>query len=250
MPWSIKAQELIKNQYSAVGSSAINSLNEVLPIIEMTKNRSIDISSLELEYTKKYDNTIKYKKSYENYSRTANSLEDYKIAPFHILATENNLHTNKNHIWHMEEISKICDKNNENGILLMTNYKVINLNNENQINDLIQWWENLTSNGGEGIVIKPLDYISYKNEQLIQPAIKCRGKEYLRIIYGIDYSNIENLVRLKNRAVNRKMKLAINEFVLGIESLKRFVENSSLNRVYECSFGVLAMESDYIDPRL
>lgn len=253
MPWSIKAQELIKNQYSAVGSAAVNALKEVLPVIEKAKERGIDISTIQNDYTNKYNNAIKYKQSYENYSKKAESIDDYKIAPFHILATENQMHTDKTHIWHMEEIKKICDSQNINdksNLLMMTDYKVINLYDDAQIKELVTWWENMTSKGGEGMVIKPLNYITYKIDQLIQPAIKCRGKEYLRIIYGIDYTNVENLNRLKNRAVNRKRRLALNEFILGLESLKRFVERSSISRVHECSFGVLAMESNYIDPRL
>jgi protein phosphatase len=42
----------------------------------------------------------------------------------------------------------------------------------------------LTEKGGEGMVVKLFDFLAYGKEGLLQPAIKCRGSEYLRIIYG------------------------------------------------------------------
>jgi len=84
----------------------------------------------------------------------------------------------------------------------------------------------------------------------LQPAVKCRGKEYLRIIYGPEYTTDENIQRLRNRAVGKKRSLAIREFSLGMESLERFVRNEPLYRVHECVFGVLALESEPVDPRL
>jgi protein phosphatase len=99
-------------------------------------------------------------------------------------------------------------------------------------------------------VIKPYDFISGGKKGLIQPAIKCRGKEYLRIIYGPEYTAIENMTRLKNRGLSAKRSLALREFALGIESLERFVRKEPLRKVHECVFGVLALESEEIDPRL
>ena len=44
--------------------------------------------------------------------------------------------------------------------------------------------------------------------------------------------------------------LAIREFSLGVESLERFVAQEPLRKVHECVFGVLALESEPVDPRL
>ena len=80
--------------------------------------------------------------------------------------------------------------------------------------------------------------------------MKCRGREYLRIIYGPDYSTDENLTRLRSRGLGQKRSLALGEFALGIEGLERFARGEPLRRVHECVFGVLALESEPVDPRL
>jgi protein phosphatase len=86
--------------------------------------------------------------------------------------------------------------------------------------------------------------------RILQPAIKCRGRDYLRIIYGPDYDAPENLARLRKRGLGAKRSLASREFALGIEGLHRFVEREPLRRVHQCVFGVLALESEPVDPRL
>ena len=100
------------------------------------------------------------------------------------------------------------------------------------------------------MVVKPFDHISYGKKGLIQPAIKCRGKEYLRIIYGPEYSSPKNMKVLKNRSLGRKRSLALREFSLGVEALERFVKKEPLRKIHECVFGVLALESEAVDPRL
>ena len=100
------------------------------------------------------------------------------------------------------------------------------------------------------MVVKSLDFITKGKKGLNQPAVKCRGREYLRIIYGPDYDTEKNLTRLRNRHLGRKRSLALREFALGIESLERFVGHQPLRKVHECVFGVLALESEPVDPRL
>jgi protein phosphatase len=112
------------------------------------------------------------------------------------------------------------------------------------------WWEELTAAGGEGMVVKPLAWLARGGRGLVQPAVKCRGREYLRIIYGPEYTAHEHLERLRVRNVGAKRSLAIREYALGLEALHRFVEREPLYRVHECVFGVLALESEPVDPRL
>jgi protein phosphatase len=114
----------------------------------------------------------------------------------------------------------------------------------------IAWWEDLTQRGGEGMVIKPLEFIARSTRGLVQPAVKCRGREYLRIIYGPEYTAPEHLSRLRSRGLGPKRSLALREFALGIEALERFIRREPLRRVHECIFGVLALESEPVDPRL
>ncbi|MDF1695509.1 MAG: polynucleotide kinase-phosphatase [Saprospiraceae bacterium] len=249
MPWSAKAQALLKDQYAAVGTSAKHSLSDVESTLLKTQKRNIDgIDELLEKFQYKKQATEKFIHSYQNYCWEVNGIEDYKVAPFHILATEGNVYVDKSHEWHMEEIQKICKSDAE--IFTMTNFKIVDTNEESSINEAIDWWTQMTESGGEGMVVKPFDFISYGKEGLLQPAVKCRGSEYLRIIYGAEYDRIENLERLKNRGLSRKRSLALREFALGIEGLERFVRKEPLRRVHESIFGVLALESEEVDPRL
>ncbi|MEL6924555.1 MAG: hypothetical protein AAFO94_10950 [Bacteroidota bacterium] len=134
--------------------------------------------------------------------------------------------------------------------MLPTNYKVVALHNEAAIQEAIDWWTELTERGGEGMVVKPMHLLSYYEGRLLQPAIKCRGREYLRIIYGADYTLPHKLEALKKRGLSRKRSLALRESALGVEALERFVRGEGLHRVHPCVYGVLALESVGVDPRL
>lgn len=148
----------------------------------------------------------------------------------------------------MEKLAELCRAGD--GLLLATPYKQVDVTNPESAEDATRWWEELTSRGGEGMVVKPLEFVVRGRRGLTQPAIKCRGSEYLRIIYGPEYLLPENLGRLRSRSVSTKRSLALREFALGIEALERFVRQEPLRRVHECVFGVLALESEPVDPRL
>ncbi len=148
----------------------------------------------------------------------------------------------------MQTLARLCA--HDPGVLLATDFKVVDLTVPESERAAIEWWEALTARGGEGMVVKPLDFTVRDKKGLVQPALKCRGREYLRIIYGPDYDADENLSRLRVRGLGGKRSLALREFVLGIEALERFIRHEPLRRVHECAFGVLALESEPIDPRL
>lgn len=249
MPWSVKAQSLIKDQYAAVGAAAGGALTEVEIALKMANDRGIKDTLPFLEkFSYKKGIISKYIKAYQNYCWTVNSINDYKLAPFHILATEGHVHVDKSHEWHMNNIAEICKGDSE--LFLATPNLIVDLNDQESYNNAINWWIELTKNGGEGMVVKPFDFISYGSDGLLQPAVKCRGSEYLRIIYGPEYDLPENIERLKNRGLSRKQSLALREFALGIEGLERFVKKEPLRRIHESVFGVLALESEDVDPRL
>ncbi len=249
MPWSVKAQSLLKDQYASVGTAAKNSLPEVELSLQKAINRGIDGAKQSLvKFSYKKEAISKYIDAYRNYCWEVNSVVDYKLAPFHILATEGAVHVDKNHEWHMENIKEICQADKK--IFRATPYKIIETMDENSVKLAIDWWLAITEKGGEGMVVKPFDFIVHGKEGLLQPAVKCRGSEYLRIIYGPEYDMKENLERLKNRGLSRKRSLALREFALGIEGLERFVKNEPLRRIHESVFGVLALESEDVDPRL
>ena len=130
------------------------------------------------------------------------------------------------------------------GIVVATPFKVIDVTNPENEAEGVRWWEELAGSGGEGMVVKPLDFVAKSRRGLVQPAIKCRGREYLRIIYGPEYTAPKNLERLRARGLSTKRSLALREFALGVEALERFARKEPLRRVHESVFGVLALESE------
>lgn len=250
MPWSVKAQSLIQAQYAATGSAALNALSEAEAVLRLTAQRGIEGAREMLHtFAEKKQAAEKFVSAYRAYCWEVTGIDDYKLAPFHILATEGAVHADKTHQWHMEQIAEICHA--DSTLFKLTPYKIVHLDNEAEIADAVTWWLELTGKGGEGMVVKPNHFTAYGTDgTLLQPAVKCRGKEYLRIIYGPEYCKPENLTRLKKRGLAKKRSLALQEFALGIEALERFVRKEPLRRIHESAFGVLAMESEPTDPRL
>src|SRR6202012_3877287 len=157
-----------------------------------------------------------YVREYRQYCWPVKGLADLKLAPFHLLASEGAVHTDKPHTWHMETLADLCKQDTE--ILLATPYRVVDLANTASCDDAVAWWTEMTTHGREGMVVKPLDFISRGRRGITQPAMKCRGPEYLRIIYGPEYLLPKNLDRLRSRAVRAKRSLAFREFSVGIEA--------------------------------
>jgi protein phosphatase len=248
MPWSAKAMGLLQDQYAPVGAAAIVHADALSEVMARVQDRGLEIEALVGAAEGKSEAATKFRDAYRRYVWPVNSIDDYKLAPFHILASESGVHTDRNHIWHMETLARLCDQDPQ--ILHKTAYQRVQLGDAAQEAQLCQWWETLVDSGGEGMVVKPLDFIVRGPKGLIQPAVKCRGPEYLRIIYGPEYRQPENLSRLRRRGLMRKRSLAIAEFTLGIEAMERFLRGDGPRRVHECVFGILALESEPVDPRL
>ncbi len=248
MPWNLKAQELVRDQYAAVGSASRAALAEVSQVIDAAVGRGLDLGTLPDRTKERTALVGQYSDAYRRYCWPVRSIEDLKLAPFHLLATEGFVHVDKDHLWHMQTLAKVCEA--DPGLLLATPHRAVRLEDAAAVNEAIEWWESLTSRGGEGMVVKPLDFVARGRRGLVQPAVKCRGTEYLRIIYGPEYTLPENLERLRSRGLSMKRSLALREFALGLEGLERFVRREPLRRVHECVFGVLALESEPVDPRL
>ncbi len=249
MPWSAKAQALLREQYAAVGSAAQVALAEVTAVLDDAVIAYGEaIADLRSRFVARREMADRFVAAYRHYCWPVAGLDDLKLAPFHLLASERAVHANRTHEWHMETLARVAAA--DPALLLATPWRIIDLNEETDTSSAIEWWIDLTSRGGEGMVVKPLDFVARGMKGLIQPAVKCRGPEYLRIIYGPEYILPENLARLRKRGLQRKRSLALAEFALGIEALERFVRREPLRRVHECVFAVLAMESEPVDPRL
>jgi polynucleotide kinase-phosphatase len=249
MPWSAKAQELLRGQYAAVGAASRAALSAVVSTLVQANERGADVGGLLETYAARAEIVDRYVDAYRRYCWPVESVDDLRLAPFHVLATEGKVHTDKDHVWHMDTLARICRAAGD-PLLLTTPYRVVDTTDQASVDEGIAWWEELTGSGGEGMVVKPLDFVVRGRRGLVQPAVKCRGREYLRIIYGPEYTAPENLERLRSRGLGAKRSLALREFALGVEGLECFVRGEPLRRVHECAFGVLALESEPVDPRL
>jgi protein phosphatase len=206
------------------------------------------VKALRASFHQRQEAADLYVAAYQRYCWPVHALTDLKLGPFHLLASEGAVHSDKDHAWHMERLRKICAADEE--LMLATPYRIVDLTEPAQREQATAWWEDLTGSGGEGMVVKPLECVAKGTKGMAQPAVKVRGREYLRIIYGPEYTLPENLSRLKQRGLGAKRSLALREFALGLEALERFVHKEPLRRVHECVFGVLALESEPVDPRL
>ena len=248
MPWSAKAQELLVSQYAPVGTAGTEALTAASVVLKQALERTDGLSNLAARTEQRLEALIKYRVAYRHYCWPVRSIDDLKLAPFHLLASEGAVHMDKQHTWHMETLAKLCAI--DNPLLLATPCTLVDVNDSASCNAATDWWLKMTATGGEGMVVKPLDFIAKGRRGFVQPAVKCRGPEYLRIIYGPEYLLPENLDRLRSRGLGAKRSLASREFALGIEALERFVRKEPLRRTHECVFGVLALESEPVDPRL
>ncbi len=251
MPWSAKAQELLRRQYAPVGQAGVQSLLAEYEALSLAAERGAELAGIGELFAKTEERLHAVRgfvRAYRHYCWPVNSLDDLKLAPFHLLASEGAVHTDKPHTWHMETLTRFCQADER--LLLATPYRVVDLGDDASCSSATAWWTEMTSAGGEGMVVKPFDFIAPGRRGFAQPAIKCRGLEYLRIIYGPEYTLPANLARLRSRGVGAKRSLASREFALGIEALERFVRREPLRRTHECVFGVLALESEPVDPRL
>ena len=135
-------------------------------------------------------------------------------------------------------------------LLAPTRRLVVDTGDETSVAEGVRWWLELTGAGGEGMVVKPLQGLVRGPKGLVQPGVKCRGREYLRLVYGPEYARPRTLERLRSRTLGHKRSLALREYALGLEGLDRAARGEPLWRVHECVFGVLALESEPVDPRL
>jgi protein phosphatase len=248
MPWSAKAQDLIRQQYAAVGAAGTAALAEGLKVLTQGMQRLPELAARAQAMERREALVNRYVDAYRRYCWPTDGLAGLKLAPFHLLATEDAVHVDKSHEWHMTTLGRLASADPE--LIAATPFRLVDLESEEAVHAATDWWLELTRTGGEGMVVKPLDFVARNRKGLVQPALKCRGREYLRIIYGPEYDLPQNLERLRQRGLSGKRSLAMREFCLGVEALTRFVQRQPLRHVHECVFGVLALESEPVDPRL
>lgn len=249
LPWSAKAAGLVREQYAAVGAAAGAALPLVLDALDAGLDRGLDLAALRDAMAARAVNAEAFRDTYRRYCWPVDRLDGVRLAPFMVLASQGASHAARDHDWHLA----LCDRMvaDDDELLRGTGRRVVDLTDDASVTAAVDWWLDLTAAGGEGMVVKPHAGLLHRARgKLVQPGIKCRGREYLRIIYGPDYTEPEHLDRLRDRGLNRKRGLALREHGLGLAALDAIAAGAPLWRVHELVFAVLALESEPTDPRL
>jgi protein phosphatase len=248
LPWSAKADQLLREQYAAVGAAATSALAVAASGLADARGRGLDVAELAERTQARAANAAAFREAYRRYRWPVDGIDGVGIAPFQVLATQGRTYHDRDHDWHLDAADRLVAADAE--LFRPTARLGVDTRDAASTAAAVAWWETLTASGGEGMVVKPRANLTRTRHGLAQPGLKVRGREYLRIIYGPDYTEPPNLERLRDRKLNHKRSLALREYALGLESLERLARDEPLWRVHEAVFAVLALESEPVDPRL
>ncbi|MER7970054.1 polynucleotide kinase-phosphatase [Streptomyces sp. NPDC096080] len=250
MPWSLKASGLLRGQYAAVGAASGAVFPGVLAALEGAAARGVDVASLHDRQRERAADAALFTDAYRRYCWPTDGLDGVHLAPFQLLAARGRSLAALPHDKQLALLDRMVEHDGT-GLLRTTRRLYVDTGDPESVRAGVDWWLEMTGRGGEGMVVKPLDALVRDGQgRLVQPGVKCRGREYLRIVYGPEYTRPENLTRLRGRFLNHKRSLATREYALGLEALDRLADGEPLWRVHEAVFGVLALESEPVDPRL
>lgn len=262
MPWSLKATGLLRDQYAAVGAASRVVFPHALAALESAAARGVDVAGLLDRQRERAGDAAAFTEAYGRYCWPAGGgeggLDGVRLAPFQILAAEARSLATLPHDEQLALIDRLVDQDaagdgpgEAGGLLVRTRRLFVDTEDEASVAAGTRWWLDLTAAGGEGMVVKPLQAAARGADgRLLQPGVKCRGREYLRVVYGPEYTRPANLDRLRVRHLGHKRSLALREYALGLEALDRLAAGEPLWRVHEAVFAVLALESEPVDPRL
>ena len=258
LPWNVKAGSLLRDQYAAVGAAARAALPAAVSVLEQACARGLPEVDAVAERTRsRLANADAFTAAYLRYCWATDGLAGIRVAPFQLLAAEGAVYHERPHLWHLALADRLAAAAQAGAAaaagpaLIATTRRVeVETSDPASVAAATRWWEDLTAAGGEGMVVKPAANLTRGAHGLVQPGLKVRGREYLRIIYGPDYTEPANLTRLRQRGLSHKRSLALREYALGLEALDRVARGEPLWRVHECVFAVLALESEPVDPRL
>ncbi|MBT2383765.1 polynucleotide kinase-phosphatase [Streptomyces sp. ISL-11] len=255
MPWSLKATGLLRHQYAAVGAASRAVFPGALAALESAAARGVDVAGLLERQRGRAGDAAAFTQAYRRYCWPVEDLDGVRLAPFQILAVEGRSLVTLGHDEQLALIDRLVAHERDAGegapVLASTRRLVVDTEDEASVAAGVDWWLEMTAAGGEGMVVKPLQGFARRaGGGLVQPGVKCRGREYLRIVYGPEYTRPDNLARLRVRHLGHKRSLALREYALGLEALERLAAGEPLWRIHEAVFGVLALESEPVDPRL
>ncbi|WP_407726359.1 polynucleotide kinase-phosphatase [Rhodococcoides fascians] len=245
MPWSAKAEGLIKSEYAAPAAVSRANLEAEESVLARAASRGLAVSELQERNMSRQRNLAEFTAAYRRYIWPTDGLAGVSLAPFQVLASDAGTYADRPHEWHLALADRLVATAPK---LFTTTRRIeVDLSSSDSVAAGERWWEELTAQGGEGMVVKPAANMPRGK---MQPGMKVRGREYLRLIYGADYTDPNRLTALRNRNVGHKQSMALREYALGMEALDRSVRGEPLYRIHQAVFAVLALESEPVDPRL
>jgi hypothetical protein len=239
LPWSAKADTLIQ-QFAAVGAAGRTVLPAALSVVDAAVARGLPVDDLRARLAGGLADVTAYSDAYRRYVRPDDAVT---LAPFAVLASAGASYADRDHGWHLA----IADRLVQADPATFTPTRRLVVDTATGTAEATEFWLRLTGEGGEGMVVKPYAGLATPKAQ---PGLKCRGREYLRIIYGPGYTEPTQLERLRGRSLGRKRGLALREHALGLAALDAAAQGGPLWRVHELVFAILASESEPVDPRL
>lgn len=248
LPWSVKAEGLLREQYASVGAAARSALPAAAEVLTTAASAGLDVTELLERTISRSANADAFTAAYRRYCWPTEGLTGVRLAPFQLLATDGATYHSRPHAWHLDLADRLVAAAPD--LIAPTRRLFVDVTDTASTAAGVDWWAELTAAGGEGMVVKPAQNLVRGRKGLAQPGVKVRGREYLRIIYGPDYTEPTNLSRLRARNLGHKRSLALREYALGLEALDRVADGEPLWRVHQCVFAVLALESEPVDPRL
>ena len=250
LPWSAKAAGLIRERYAGVGAAGRAALPAALDVLERAAGRGLDVTEVRDRMRLRAEEVDGYSAAYRSYVRPTDGLTGVTLAPFAVLAGAGVSYADRDHDWHLALADRLVAA--DPVLFTPTRRRVVDLADPAAEAAATDWWLALTAAGGEGMVVKPWSGPAATDAKgrLVQPGVKCRGREYLRIIYGPEYTRPAQLDRLRRRNLGRKRNMALREHGLGLAALDRLAEGAPVWRVHELVFAILAIESEPVDPRL
>ncbi|WP_299538526.1 polynucleotide kinase-phosphatase [uncultured Streptomyces sp.] len=250
LPWSLKASGLLRAQYAAVGAASGAVFPPALAALDAAAARGADVAALAGRQRGRAEDAAAFTEAYRRYCWSTEGLDGVRFAPFQVLAVRGRSLASVPHDRQLAWLDRLVE-HDPTGLVQETRRLVVDTGDEASVGAGTEWWLEMTRRGGEGMVVKPVDALVRDGaSRLVQPGIKVRGREYLRIVYGPEYTRPDNLERLRSRFLGHKRSLALREYALGLEALDRLADGEPLWRVHEAVFAVLALESEPVDPRL
>lgn len=244
LPWTAKAGGLVREQYASVAAAAREALPAALDVLGRAAARGLDVGELPARLERRRDNAAAFRDAWAAYVGPTDGLDGVTVAPFQVLAAEGRvLADTEPHPWHLARLGGLDDP-----FLVPTRHVLVDLDSAGSRAAATDWWLGLTATGGEGMVVKPAALPGTDVDHRVQPGLKVRGREYLRVVYGPDYTDSLDLLRQRDTA--HKRRLARREHALGLSSLTDLVAGEPLWRIHQSVFAVLALESEPVDPRL